>query len=203
MAWGADYVCMLDADQTYPTDILVKFLKHMNDGKDMVAAMVPQRGFTAGAGMKPFQRLAWKTEDNLTLIPVNVVDGELQKAVLPSCAAIIFRAKDLLRLPKPWFVDSYDPQTLKRKFAEDLNFVLNMVKCGVEPWVDTTIKVKHLNLFQIDETFTERFADWEQGGGDPSICRYEVVKHKWFPNRGMGHTQAERQEFVASVAGRL
>ena len=182
--WGADYITMLDADQTYPPDILRKFLKHMEEGKDMVAAMVPQRGYTAGTGTKPFQRLAWKTEDNLTLIPVRVEDGELQQIVLPTCAAICFHTRDLRRLAKPWFVDNYDPLTLKRKFAEDLNFVLNMAKVGVEGWVDTTIEVKHLHLFQIDETFSERFADWEQSGGDPAICRYEVIKHKWFPNRG-------------------
>jgi len=184
LQWGAKYITMLDADQVYPPDILQKFMAHLESGKDMVAAMVPQRGYTAGCGMKPFQRLAWKTENNQTLIPVKVEDGELQQAVLPSCAAIAFKSDLLSRLNKPWFTDTYDKETLERHFAEDLNFVLNSVKQGVEPWVDTTINIKHLHLFQIDDTFSSRFSDWEQEGGDPSICRYEVKKHRWFPNRG-------------------
>jgi hypothetical protein len=33
---------------------------------------------------------------------------------------------------------------------------------GAKIWVDTTIKVKHLNLFQIDETYPERFPDYPE-----------------------------------------
>lgn len=184
LTWNADYIVMLDADQVYPPDLLPAFLAHMTTGKDMVAAMVPQRGYTAGAGMKPFQRLAWRTEDNQTLIPVDPNDGPLQKCVLPSCAAIIFRTRDLRRMKKPWFKDQYHPDTWKRTFAEDLNFVLNIGKqLNLTAWVDTTLDIKHLHLFQIDGTFSERFKDWAVAGKGDSSCRYTVGTHKWHPQR--------------------
>jgi hypothetical protein len=42
-------------------------------------------------------------------------------------------------------------------------------------WVDTTIQVKHLHIFSIDESFPARFADWATPGqGDTTICRYDA-----------------------------
>lgn len=182
--WEADYIVMLDSDQIYPDDILTKFAHHMETGKDLVAAMVPQRGYTAGSGMKPFQRLAWKTEDNLTLIPVNPGEGDLQECALPSCAAMVFKAQHLRRMKKPWFKDQFNAETWKREFAEDLNFILNIRKqLNLTAWVDTTIEVKHLHLFEIDDTFSERFKDWETPGRGDSSCRYEVEEHRWHPQR--------------------
>jgi hypothetical protein len=49
-------------------------------------------------------------------------------------------------------------------------------EAGAEVWVDTTIKVTHLHTFEIDDTFTDRFADWmEPGVGDDEIRRQEPV----------------------------
>lgn len=182
LAWGADFILQIDADQVYAPDVLLQFTKHMENGLDMVAAMVPQRGYTEGSGMRPFQRLAWKSEDGATLVPVDVEDGELQKCFLPTCAALICRAKDVARLKRPWFRDQYNELTWEREFAEDLHFVIHMQKeLGLEAWVDTTIQVKHLHTFKIDETFSGRFADWEQPDrGEPGLCRYGIRNLKYY-----------------------
>ena len=187
IASGAKYLVMLDADQTYPKDILLKFVKHMEEGKDMVAAMVPQRGYRAGTGMKPFQRLAWKSNDNETTIPVLPEDGDVQPCIMPTCAALICRSKDLSRLSQPWFRDQFNPETMEREFAEDLYFTMHIQKeLGLQAWVDTTIEVKHLHLFSIDGTFVDRFEDWaEQGKGDPEICTYKPRTKKFIRKSGI------------------
>jgi hypothetical protein len=47
-----------------------------------------------------------------------------------------------------------------------------MKNLGIKSYVDTTIKVNHTHVFEIDETFPDRFADWADGWGDPNICNY-------------------------------
>lgn len=176
LKWWPDWIVQLDADQVYPEDLLIRLVKHMEAGRDLVSAMVPQRGYTEGCGMRPFQRLAWNLKEGtaIDLEPVEPQDGELQEVTLPTCAATIFRASDLRRLSRPWFRDQYDEKTWERQYAEDLHFIIHMRKSlGLKTFVDTGIEVSHLNLFKIDGSFSERFSDWsEEGKGDPSICRY-------------------------------
>ena len=45
---------------------------------------------------------------------------------------------------------------------------------GAQVWVDTTIKVRHLHTFEIDDTFQDRFADW----AEPGATDDETVKRR-------------------------
>jgi len=172
--WGADLIVCLDLDQVYEPDILKRLLARHDEGCQMVAAMVPMRGYVESSLMKPFQRLAWKIEDG-QFAPVNVEDGDLQRCEFPTSAALLLRADDLQRLSKPWYFFTYKPDTWEQVHGEDGNFALRMMsELGVKAWVDTTIQVKHIHPFQIDETFSDRFADWsEEGHGESAICNYE------------------------------
>ena len=58
--WGAELICILGADQSYPDDLLVRLVGHINDGCDAISALVPFRG--KGPGLAPFQRAAWRRE---------------------------------------------------------------------------------------------------------------------------------------------
>lgn len=173
--WGADLIACLDVDQVYEPDILCRLVDRHREGYDVVAAMVPGRGYVSGTGMKPFQRLAWKLEDQ-QFVPVDPDDGEMQPCEFPTSAAMIFRTSDLLKLRKPWYFFTYKPEDWKQVQGEDGTFILRMLRdAGVKAWVDTTIRVKHAHVFHIDETFSSRFADWSQPGvGDPSVCNYEA-----------------------------
>ena len=174
LAWGADLIVTLDIDQVYEPDILCRLVSRVDEGYHMVAAMVPSRGYVQGTGMKPFQRLAWKLEDK-KFVPVDVGDGTMQKCEFPTSAAMIYRAGDLQKIGKPWYYFKYDQETWKQIHGEDAAFALRFQReAGVQAWVDTTIRVKHAHVFQIDETFSDRFDDWSTpGNGDPSICSYE------------------------------
>ncbi len=174
LEWGAELICCLDIDQVYEPDILVRLVDRHFKGYDAVAAMVPMRGYVKSSGMKPFQRLAWRI-DNKQFVPVDVEEGEIQKADFPTSAALLFRAADLQKMRTPWYFFTFDPNTWKQIHGEDGTFILRMQKeAGITAWVDTTIKVKHCHVFEIDDTFPERFSDWsESGKGEAGICSYE------------------------------
>ena len=171
--WGADLITCLDIDQVYEPDILKRLVARHDSGCRMVAAMVPMRGYVRESKTAPFQRLAWKIEDR-QFVPIDPEDGDLQRCEFPTSAAILFRAFDLRRLKRPWYFFTYKPEDWKQVHGEDASFALRMSnELGVQGWVDTTISVKHVHPFSIDETFTERFSDWaEEGVGEQAICNY-------------------------------
>jgi len=172
--WGADIIVCLDLDQVYEPDILKRLLSRHDEGCQMVAAMVPMRGYVKSSRTAPFQRLAWKIEEG-EFTPIDVADGDLQRCEFPTSAAILFSAKDLKRLKQPWYFFSYKPDTWEQIHGEDSSFALRMLsELNVEAWVDTTIIVKHLHPFQIDGTFRDRFSDWSTPGvGEKALCNYE------------------------------
>ncbi len=173
LEWDADVIACLDIDQTYEPDILKRLLARYDDGYQMVAAMVPMRGYVKQAMSKPFQRLGWKIK-NGEYTPIDPADGDMQRCEFPTSAAIMFGADSLSQLKKPWYYFSYKPEDWSQIHGEDASFALRMLQeIGVRGWVDTTINVKHLHPFAIDETFPDRFADWaEDGRGESAICNY-------------------------------
>lgn len=176
LEWGADFICILGSDQIHPEDMFLKLVGHMENGCDAVAAWIPFRGYTEIQDMKPFDKMAWnRVGDGKTTPPkaVKKEDGDLLKIDFIGSGVIMFRADDMNRLKKPWFWDRIDDgERLTRKSNFDVEFVWALQKeLGVQMWLDTTIDVRHLHVFEIDETFQDRFADWaEAGKGDPSIC---------------------------------
>lgn len=174
--WGAKRIVQLDADQVYEADVLERLVARQDEGYRVVAAMVPGRGYVERSGVRPFQRLAWRTAaDGRSAEPITPEDGEIVEARFPTSACSILYAEDLVRLSRPWFFNTYKPEDWSIVHGEDGTFFWRMEKeLGVTSYVDTTIRVKHAHVFEIDETFPDRFADWsEVGRGDPAICRYE------------------------------
>jgi len=171
--WGADLIACLDIDQVYEPDILERLVSRYDEGYRMIAAMVPGRGYVHGSNDVPFQRLGWKlSSGQFTMI--DPADGDIQEAEFPTSAAILFCSGDLQRLKKPWYFYTYKPDDWSQVHGEDATFALRMKReVGVQGYVDTTIKVGHVAAFSIDDTFSERFADWATPGvGDPAICKY-------------------------------
>ena len=172
--WGADLIVQLDADQVYESDTLIRLLKRFDEGYQIVAAMVPGRGYRDDSKMKPFQRFAWRSKDNYTDFEVvEPSEGEIIEVDFPTSACILFSAEDLKKLNKPWYYNKFDPLTYEMLKGEDGDFFVRMKYLGIKSYVDTTIKVKHAHIFEIDETFPDRFADWaEKGKGDSNITKY-------------------------------
>ena len=187
LAWGADLICIVGADQVHPEDMLVRLVQRWNEGYEVISALVPARGFIGWQDMEPFQRMAWRLKpqqgpldllDKDALNEAEVVDpadGDVQPINFIGSGVLMFHRDHLLSLERPWFKESVYEPTYERLASMDTTFVWRLqTEAGARVWVDTTIPVKHLHIFPVDETFPARFQDWkEDGKGDPVICRYE------------------------------
>lgn len=162
LAWDADLIVSFDMDQVYEPDILERLVARIEDGYSCVSALVPSRGKSPALD-RPFQGTGWRL-DGTKYIPVTPEDGEMVRAEFPTHACCIFKAFDISRLNKPWYENKYDLKNWEEVEGEDSRFFLRMNReLSVDTWIDTTIKVKHCNVFKIDETYSNRFHDWIPG----------------------------------------
>ena len=191
LQWGADVICITGADQMHPEDMLCRLLARMQEGYEIIAAMVPSRGYVGWQEMQPFERMAWRLKrcspqdldaaNALQGLPndVEVIDptaGDVQEINFIGSGVIMFQADHLLALKRPWFYETFTPDTYERQACMDTMFSWRMqTEAGAHLYVDTTIQVRHLHIFPIDETYSQRFADWTDPttpGIDHSIAVY-------------------------------
>ena len=189
--WGADLLCILGADQVYPQqDMLQRLVDRWKQTGGIIGALVPFRGFVQwNEGMRPFEPLAWRIEadneldDNGKLVinehrrPIRREDGDFQRAHLIGTGVTLFSREVLLSLKLPWFYERVDPESFHRVADQDSRFISRLqIEAGVALWVDTTIQVRHANVFLIDNTYSERFADWADPAtdSDRAICRFRA-----------------------------
>ncbi len=192
LAWGADLIVIIGTDQVHPEDLLPRLLQRWNEGYEVVSALVPVRGFVDWQKMKPFQPMAWRWKPAKSLkvrkYRSQVLDGDMIEVIDPAAGdmqrvnfigsgVLMFHRDHLLALAKPWFSEMVDHKTQQRLSNMDCRFVWRLqTEAHAKVWVDTTIKVQHLHVFNIDESFQDRFYDWMQpNAGDPNICRYAAM----------------------------
>ena len=140
----------------------------------MVTALVPTRGWVKVDGVnKPFQKLAWKWREGVNrkeakfsteyLELLNPADGDYQEAVVVGSGALIFDIALLGNLEKPWFREAKPDDDGYRPANMDTGFCWRLVtEAGGRMLADCTINVYHLDVFPIDESYGDRFADWPE-----------------------------------------
>lgn len=194
LKWGADLILVIGSDQVHPDDMLCRLVARYLEGYDVVAALVPARGYIGWQGMKPFQPMAWRFKrdaDGNQSIPhyrgqkrdghmieiLDVAAGDMQDCDFIGSGVLMFASDLLQSLDKPWFFETVDKTTMQRLANMDCNFVWRLKQeAHSQVWVDTTIKVGHAHVFTVDDTYQDRFADWATpGNGDSNICRYESM----------------------------
>ncbi len=191
IAWGCDLLCILGADQVYEPDLLCRLIHRYEQvgGQGMIAAMVPMRGFVDWqAEMQPFQPLAWQSDEHGQLHIIVRDQGEFLHAHIIGTGVLLFHRDVYLSLKNPKFYERVDPETMHRVADMDSNFVRRMqFETGTRLYVDTTIMVKHCHVFEIDDTFQRRFADWADPatpGIDRSIVRFREELPVFFQEEG-------------------
>lgn len=164
--WGASHILIIGADQVHPVDMIPRLIRRVEeDGCDVISALVPTRGSIPKQNMKPFQAMAWRyvgdgTDHFETIRPE---DGPLQKLDFIGSGVLMFPTCALEGMSKPWFKEYFTPDALRRVACMDTNFVWRLkIEAGMAVWVDTTIKVCHLSAMLIDDTFSDRFADYSK-----------------------------------------
>jgi hypothetical protein len=187
--WQADLVCIIGADQIHPVDMLDRLVdRYEETGGGVISALVPFRGYVAWQDMRPFQPMGWRIRcdgvqefQNSDTTPemfeaVDPADGDLQRIDIIGTGVLLFHTDYLRELRPPWFYYRVNPQTMQRIADMDTQFVWRLrSEAQAQVWVDTTIKVRHLHTFEIDETYQERFADWATTESHEDICQYISV----------------------------
>ena len=187
--WGADLICIVGADQIHPEDMLDRLIdRYYETNGGVISALVPFRGYVSWQKMKPFQPMGWRIvsnghgmlrefrdmeQDPDMFQPINPADGDLQRVDVIGSGVLMFDRDTILALKKPWFYYKTD-EDMRRIADMDSKFVWRLrSEVQVQVWVDTTIKVRHLHAFEIDETWQDRFMDWTE----PGHTQDETIKH--------------------------
>lgn len=156
---GASHILILGSDQIHPIDIIPRLIKRVEEDKcDVISASIPANGNVGK--LRWFQRTGWVKDGYETAI-LNPSKGELQEIATIGSGVLMFPTVALDSMPQPWFRDFCDPETLKFKGMTDTEFVTALAWSNkMKIWVDTTIEVRHLIPMEVDNTFEERFNDW-------------------------------------------
>lgn len=190
--WGADLICIIGADQIHPLDMLDRLIdRYIETQGGVITALVPFRGYVSWQKMKPFQPMGWRivsTNGNGhqpqefigmgrnpdMFQPIDPADGDLQRVDVIGSGVMLFDRETIEALAKPWFYYRVDPETMQRVADMDTRMVWRLrSEVQAQVWVDTTIKVKHLHAFEIDDTWSDRFLDWMEPGHTDD----ETIKH--------------------------
>lgn len=186
--WGADLICIIGADQIHPADMLGRLIDRWHETQGgVISALVPFRGYVSWQNMRPFQPMGWRivnkngnvrefrnmSDDPDMFEPIDPAAGDLQKVDVIGSGVLMFHRMDIEALSKPWFYYKRDHETQARIADMDTKMVWRLrSEVQTQVWVDTTIKVKHLHDFEIDESFQNRFDDWMAPNvGDPTIFK--------------------------------
>lgn len=175
LSWGADLICIIGADQVHPEDMLPRLLKRYEETNGgIISALIPFRGVPCSQNLGPFGMSGWKLKEehipfikgggDVTcdmmerIVPEN---GPLQEANVIGSGVLLFSSDLLLKMQRPWFFEHIRPDDYQRYADMDTKFVWRLqVETGARLWIDTTINVRHLHVFEIDRTFEGRFKDW-------------------------------------------
>lgn len=175
LEWGADLILIVGSDQLYDRDLLKRLVGRIAEGYEVVSAAVPSRGYISWQPMRPYQPAVYRFKRSSDVVHARPyrgmqLDGDMIEILEPKepmerinfigSGVLMFHRDHLLALRKPWFFESVDPETQNRFANMDSTFVWRLqTEAHATVWCDTTIKVRHLHLMEVDETFQERFAD--------------------------------------------
>jgi hypothetical protein len=137
---GCTHLVMMDTDQNYPRDTLVKLLNHE---RPVVGAMVHRR-------YPPFDPILYRGElGKYTHVPLSeCYSGKLVSVEASGAGCVLYDLRVFLDTDTPWFVDKTRDDSDGP--GEDIYFCSQLRKAGIDIHVDTSIEVGHLGLMEIN-----------------------------------------------------
>jgi|LAHR01.1.fsa_nt_gb GT2 family glycosyltransferase len=144
---GCTHIWMIDTDQLYPQDTLVKLIGH---NLPIVCGKVHRR-------YPPFdpilyQKTKWKYKFRETP-DEKWLDGQLVEVVATGAACMLVKAEVFKTVEQPWF-KKLNP-TKRRPFTvgEDIYFWTKVKEAGHRIFVDTSIEIGHISSLVINKNF--------------------------------------------------
>jgi GT2 family glycosyltransferase len=145
---GISHLIMMDSDQIYPTDIIVKLAAWAARGKQFVSAPVHRR-------YDPFELIMLRgAPDQYENIPDDEkYSGKLIPIDATGCGCIMFSLAAALEIDEPWFEFTTTPSGAH--MGEDIAFCAKMRANGVQIYADTSIEIDHIAEIAINREFHE------------------------------------------------
>lgn len=147
---GVSHLIMLDTDQVYPQDVLVKLAAWAARGKDIVIGPVHRR-------YEPFELILVRGENPDKYISVSDEEkysGEMIEVDAGGAGCIMFSMKAALEIGDPWFdLDVKTPTG--GTMGEDIAFCWKLRQAGHQIWADTSIEIGHMTEIMINREFHE------------------------------------------------
>jgi hypothetical protein len=147
---GVSHLIMMDTDQIYPQDILIKLIAWAARGKDCVIAPVHRR-------YEPFEMILMRGEDpdHYSHVPdEECYSGKMIEVDAGGAGCFMVSMLAVLELVEPWFtLDAKTPSG--EDMGEDIGFFWNLRRNGVQIWADTSIEIDHLAEIVINREFRE------------------------------------------------
>lgn len=148
---GCSHVIMMDTDQVYPVNTITKLLSH---NVPFVAGQIFRR-------YPPFDNLLYKGEVNhyTSMVPgVDYQDGDLVEVSAVGTGCNLISMNVFYKIKSPWyeFLPNKDSER-GGVIGEDIGFCLKLKKAGYKIMVDTSVKIGHLAIFNIDESFSQLY----------------------------------------------
>jgi hypothetical protein len=150
LADGVSHLIMMDTDQIYPKDVIIKLAAHAARGKDVVIAPVHRR-------YEPFELILVRGENPDKYITVDDEEkysGDLIGVDAGGSGCMMFSTLAALNVGYPWFtLDDKTPSG--GDMGEDISFCWKLRKQCYQIWADTSIEIGHVAEIVINREFHE------------------------------------------------
>lgn len=142
---GCSHLAMLDTDQLYPPDTLMRLLAHK---RPMVGARVRRR-------YPPFDNLMFRGSVGAYQPVTDWTAGDLVEVDATGTGCVVFETALFRRIRPPWFAGGTHNG---KPVGEDFGFCAKVRALGVPIVVDTGVYVHHLTQFGITDSFAAVYA---------------------------------------------
>jgi len=140
---GCTHLLMMDTDQVYmDEETITKLLSHK---KQVVSAPVHRR-------YPPFDNILLRGEvGNFLSIPEDeAYSGKLVQVDATGTGCILYDCSIFNEIPEPWFEFGIGKEG--QPIGEDINFCMKLKEKGIPIFVDTSINIGHLSLFEVNQS---------------------------------------------------
>ena len=149
---GSTHLIMMDTDQIYPEDTLMKMLAVIEKYNAKVVGTIVYRRYP------PFDPLAFNIEKGGKLVKIEdkeIFSKEVIQVDVTGCGCILLNMEVFNIIKYPWFEDKsaeiVDFKSGKRGSGEDIGFCKKLHKLGYKIYIDTSVEIEHLSMLSVNK----------------------------------------------------
>lgn len=147
----ADYVLWIDSDMVFEPDIISRFLKHMEDGKEFVCGIYFARKLPTSPVIA--KEIKWDQDKNNTITHdvtkfTDYPKDQVFEIAGCGLACCMMSTKLIFETAAAFGMSPFEPLP---GLSEDYSFCWRIGKRGIKMYCDSTIKVGHVGTYLFTE----------------------------------------------------